>query len=302
MRNIWWSVLAVCLWGYPLHAVALQVQAVNITDQRNVRASTTRTFSLTDTVWLFFHVTDFAMDQQRRCHIIENLVIIDAQKQVVASVPNLLKIQQVVEPGTDLFEVENHVQLRVLKDRLKPGEYYIVAQFVDQLTRDEKIVSHKITIVATRSSPADRAPADRPSTPPNRSKTSIVRASDQFKYGRIIYVTGPDGEPRMLALYRPGETIWLAVEVEGYGMRAGDGRAHLVQDLYVYDPNGEKILEKPGIVTFRDRGRKGRPVVFTLQITLRDPREGTYTIHLTTTDRLTGERIETKTTFRMIVP
>jgi len=102
-------------------------------------------------------------------------------------------------------------------------------------------------------------------------------------------------------VFEPGQVIYVMTHVGDYRMDE-QGNAHVIENMYLYSPEGELIIKKEPIIEFNSKGKQGIPIVFTNRITLRRPLAGKYRVKLTAKDLLNGSTSAIEATFEIVKP
>lgn len=97
-------------------------------------------------------------------------------------------------------------------------------------------------------------------------------------------------------VFIPREQIWLNAWVGNF---ARDGEtAHVIEDLQLFDPSGKQIMNRAGIVEFRDTARADDEILLPVYVAIPDGFPiGQYKAKLMVKDKITGVSVEREALF-----
>jgi len=97
-------------------------------------------------------------------------------------------------------------------------------------------------------------------------------------------------------VFAPREQIWLNAWVGNF---ARDGEtAHIVQDLQLLDPTGKEILNRAGIVEFRDAARPDDEILLPVYVAIPDGFPmGEYKAKISIKDKVGGKTLNREAVF-----
>ncbi len=267
---------------------ALEIEIVNITNKKDPSAETLREFAQNEMIWIFFNISDFALDEKRQCHLVQHLKIVNMDGDVIKEYPALLVFKEKVPETMNIVKVNNSLDLSVVK--LKPGTYTALITVIDKLGNDLSVESVRFKVLSQKK---------------ESSATQEISTDDLYiKQGKFLKISDPyfseaeEAPPKPVPKFAFGQRIFFSFTVTGC-QPGKDGRCHLTEDFAIVGPGNVVVLKKKNLLTFRDRVNEEEPISFQNNFYLKKGADGDYYAVAFVYDHISGDEAQVSQRFTL---
>jgi hypothetical protein len=119
----------------------------------------------------------------------------------------------------------------------------------------------------------------------------IIPTSDHLEVSRLEYAASEKGPWNAERYFAMTDTIWIRYNIIGFKI-APESNYWIEHDWKVLDPDGKEVVSNP--VAIVEKERQYYPPSFlpsSLNLTLNQPKEGKYTLHIEVRDRIADQSV-----------
>jgi hypothetical protein len=266
---------AVALQAAPVRQLAIAGTALHqFEDGPNVAGG--YAFLSGDTVFLSFQISGYQVSEKEKIQVSYQVEALDSKGLLLApGVSRKIDAELAEEDKNWMPKARYEVLVPPLADS---GAYRIRIRVKDELSGSVATAEVPFMVRGRAVEPSD---------------TLVVR---NFRFLR----GEEDGQPLLLAVYRPGDAVWARFEVTGYKL-AEKNSHHVEYGVSVLRPTGETLYSEPNAASEQDESfYPKRYVLGILSLKLdADIAKGEYVIVVDARDRLGDQKTESRHTFRV---